>query len=56
MGEFIAQKLKGKGRVVEIRGLEGSSPALERHRGFMEAMKQNPGMQVVVSEAGELIK
>ena len=56
MGEFIAQKLKGKGRVVEIRGLEGSSPALERHRGFMEAMKQNPGVQVVVSEAGELIK
>ena len=25
MGEFIAQKLQGKGRVVEIRGLEGAS-------------------------------
>ena len=53
MGEFIAQKLQGKGRVVEIRGLEGSSPALERHRGFMEAMKKYPGMQVVASEAGD---
>ncbi len=53
MGEFIAQKLQGKGRVVEIRGLEGSSPALERHRGFMEAMKKCPGMQVVASEAGD---
>lgn len=27
MGLFIAQRLHGKGRVVEIRGLEGSSPA-----------------------------
>lgn len=52
MGTFIAQQLQGKGRIVEIRGLEGSSPALERHRGFMDAIKPYPGLQVVASEEG----
>ena len=52
MGTFIAQQLQGKGRIVEIRGLEGSSPALERHRGVMDAIKPYPGLQVVASEGG----
>ena len=52
MGTFIAQQFQGKGRIVEIRGLEGSSPALERHRGFMDAIKPYPGLQVVASEGG----
>ena len=52
MGTFIAQQFQGKGRIVEIRGLEGSSPALERHRGFMDAIKPYPGLQVVASEEG----
>ena len=52
MGGYIAQRLQGKGRIVEIKGLEGSSPALERHRGFMDAIKVYPGIQVVASERG----
>lgn len=52
MGIFIAQQLQGKGRIVEISGLEGSSPALERHRGFMDAIKPYPELQVVASEGG----
>lgn len=53
MGKYIAQQLQGKGRVVEIRGLEGSSPALERHRGFMDALKSYPDVQVVASAGGD---
>lgn len=52
MGTFIVQQLQGEGRIVEISGLEGSSPALERHRGFMDAIKPYPGLQVVASEGG----
>ena len=52
MGSFIAQKLQGKGRIVEICGLNGSSPAMERHLGFMDAIKSYPGIQVVASEGG----
>ena len=53
MGHYIAQQLHGKGRIVEIRGLEGSSPAMERHRGFMDAVKPYPGIEVVASEGGD---
>ena len=53
MGNFIAHQLHGKGRIVEIRGLEGSSPAMERHRGFMEAINKCPEIKVVASEAGD---
>jgi signal transduction histidine kinase/DNA-binding response OmpR family regulator len=52
MGEYIARRLKGHGRVVEIRGLEGSSPAAERHRGFTDALRAYPDVKVVASEAG----
>ena len=52
MGTFIAQKLQGKGRIVEICGLDGSSPAMERHIGFMDAIKPYPGIQVIASEGG----
>ncbi len=52
MGNYIAKQLQGKGRIVEIRGLEGSSPAMERHRGFMDAVKPYPGIEVIASEGG----
>ena len=52
MGTFIAQKLHGKGSIVEICGLDGSSPAMERHLGFMDAIKPYPGIQVIASEGG----
>lgn len=38
IGEHIAMRLGGKGTVVEIRGLEGSSPAIERHQGLVAAL------------------
>ena len=53
MGTFIAQQLHGKGRIVEIRGLEGSSPAIERQRGFMDAIKHYPDIHLVASEGGD---
>lgn len=53
MGLFIAQRLHGKGRVVEIRGLEGSSPAQERHQGLVDALSIYPNVHLVASEAGD---
>lgn len=53
MGHYIAQRLQGKGRVAEIRGLQGSSPALERHEGLVEALGEYPGIQLVASESGD---
>ncbi|WP_278993857.1 substrate-binding domain-containing protein [Prevotella melaninogenica] len=56
MGLFIAQQLGGKGSVVEIGGLKGSSPAIERNRGFMDALKSYPNVKVVARGYGDWIK
>lgn len=47
MGKFIAQRLGGHGKVVEIKGLKGSSPTIERTKGFDKAISQYPDIQVV---------
>ena len=53
MGSYIAQRLGGRGRVAEIRGLDGSSPAVERHRGLQEALGAYPDIELVASESGD---
>lgn len=53
VGDYIAQRLKGKGRIVEIRGLDDSSPAIDRHRGFVDALNAYPDLQIVASESGD---
>lgn len=53
VGDYIAQRLNGKGRIVEIRGLEDSSPAIDRHRGFVDALNAYPDLQIVASESGD---
>ena len=53
MGHYIVSRLNGQGRVLEIKGLAGSSPAIERHNGFVEALKHAPGIQVVGSLQGD---
>lgn len=55
VGNYIAERLQGKGKVVEITGLHASTPAVERHRGMREAWKETPGIEVVASvDAGWL--
>jgi len=53
MGEYIAAQLHGKGRVMEIMGLKGSSPAIERHNGFVDAIKSHPGIEIVATLQGD---
>lgn len=38
-GKYLVKLLGGKGKVVELKGLETSTPAGERHQGFMEGIK-----------------
>lgn len=52
MGHYLADFLDKKGRVVEIPGLEGSSPADDRHKGFAEALQQYPGISLVTAPYG----
>ncbi len=49
VGEYIVNALNGEGQVVEITGLKASTPAVERHRGMMEALKVAPDIHIVAS-------
>jgi len=40
-GKWIAQKLGGKGKVVELKGLMTSTPGQDRHSGFREGIKDS---------------
>ena len=56
IGYFIGQQLEGKGNIAEICGLQASSPAIERNRGFMDALKNYPDIKVVARGYGDWIK
>ena len=53
MGEYVVSRLHGQGTVLEIKGLEGSSPAIERHNGFTDALREAPGIKVAASLQGD---
>ena len=47
VGNYMASTLKGKGNVVELTGLSGSTPAMERHQGFMAAISKFPDIKLI---------
>ena len=55
-GEYTVNILGGKGNIIEITGLPKSSPAIERHQGFVEVLKNYPSIHVVQQVNGEWLK
>jgi signal transduction histidine kinase/DNA-binding response OmpR family regulator/ABC-type xylose transport system substrate-binding protein len=55
-GEYAGDALKGKGNVVEVMGLPGSSPTIERQRGFSEGLKKYPGIKITNQVYGNWLK
>ena len=61
IGNYVANMLHGRGNIVEIAGLTGSTSAMDRHQGFVSAISHYPGIQLLAredagwlrSEAGE---
>ena len=61
IGNYVANMLHGRGNIVEIAGLTGSTSAMDRHQGFVSAISPYPGIQLLAredagwlrSEAGE---
>ncbi|WP_232064518.1 substrate-binding domain-containing protein [Rhodocytophaga rosea] len=46
-GEYINTLLKGKGKIIEITGSPKSTPAIDRHKAFMEVMAISPDIEVI---------
>ena len=59
-GEFVAQWCKDQGHapcnVIELRGLEGSTPAKERGDGFREGIAGNPDVAIIASQNADWLR
>lgn len=49
IGHYICNRLNGKGNIAELTGLHGSTPADERHKGLMSALKEYPDIHIVAT-------
>lgn len=55
-GEWLAKQTGGKCAVVELQGTVGSSPAINRKKGFDEVVAKNPGMKIVRTQSGDFTR
>ncbi|MFL9925032.1 ABC transporter substrate-binding protein [Herbaspirillum lusitanum] len=51
--DYLAERLGGKGNLLEIRGLAGVSVDGEIHAGILDGLKKHPGLKVVGSVNGD---
>ena len=52
VGQYIINRLNKTGKILEITGLEGSTPAMERHKGLLDALAEAPGVELTASVDG----
>ena len=55
-GEWLAKKLNGKGNVAELQGTPGAAPAIDRKKGFEEALAKHPGLKIIKSQTGDFTR
>lgn len=53
IGRYMARRLGGRGTVLVVAGLAGSSPTLERLNGFCEALKDYPEIHILDTLQGD---
>ncbi len=51
--EYIGKRLKGKGNVVMLEGIAGTSAARDRGTGFREGLKKFPGIKLLASQTAD---
>jgi signal transduction histidine kinase/DNA-binding response OmpR family regulator len=55
-GEYAANLLNKSGKIVEVMGLPGSSPAMERNKGFTDAIKPYPDLHITRQIQGNWLR
>ena len=55
-GLYAIGVLKGKGNIAEVRGTKGSTSDSERHKGFVDALKNAPEVQIVAETWGNFLQ
>ena len=51
--EWLAKKTGGKAAIIELEGTPGAAPAIDRKKGFAEAIKAHPEMKVITAQSGD---
>ena len=51
--DFVGKRLKGKGNVVMLEGIAGTSAARDRGKGFREGLKKFPGIKLVAIQTAD---
>lgn len=54
--EWLIKATNGKAKIIQLEGTTGSSPANDRRKGFEEAIKAHPGMEIVASQSGDFAR
>ncbi len=52
-GIYAALALKGNGNIIEVTGLLGASPVIDRHNGFMSAIQKYPNIHFLEQINGD---
>lgn len=59
MAKAVAEKMisdmHGKGNIVDVTGLSGSSPAIDRQKGLKQALQKAPGIHTLATGDGQWI-
>jgi len=55
-GQWLVEKTKGKAVIAELVGTPGSAPAVDRKKGFEEAIAAQPGMKIIKSQSGDFTR
>jgi simple sugar transport system substrate-binding protein len=53
---WAAKETGGRAKIAELQGTPGAAPAIDRKKGFEEALKEFPGMAIVKSQSGEFTR
>lgn len=53
LGEYAVSQMGGHGNIVEIAGEHGSSPAIDRHKGFNDAIAHYPDVHIIGYAEGD---
>lgn len=49
VGDYVANRLKGKGQIVILEGTTGASTAIDRLDGVMDSLKKHPDIKILAS-------
>lgn len=51
--DYVGKRLKGKGNVVMLEGIAGTSAARDRGKGFKDGLKKYPGIKLLASQTAD---